>query len=274
MTDHHPFSKFTKWFNNIILRNRFVARTHTPRQNKDDSAFEQGSNKTVIVIKNKNAISCCHGNQHSRTPGNVVKHATEHKAAKQVKRLFIRLRRVVQCPLVRAQERHKLAPKQAKIQGIVPQEHHPGAAQLGRNGTGHRQPAQVRLAQSCAGVTAGHAPTAALICSCPSHEHHREPPRAPGNISGGGMCQPPQGQLFLLRVTGPAKMKATAGMVQASKHNPWAQRVFLRTESGICSMPRNFTKISSSSPRGGVPNPGSESLELRDMHHSMRSTEK
>lgn len=107
MTDHHPFSKFTKWFNNIILRNRFAARTHTPRQNKDDSAFEQGSNKTVIVIKNKNAISGCHGNQHSRTPGNVVKHATEHKAAKQVKRLFIRLRRVVQCPLVRAQERHK-----------------------------------------------------------------------------------------------------------------------------------------------------------------------
>lgn len=120
-----------------------MARTHTPRQNKDDSAFEQGSNKTVIVIKNKNAISGCHGNQHSRTPGNVVKHATEHKAAKQVKRLFIRLRRVVQCPLVRAQERHKPAPNEAEIQGIVPQEHHPGAAQLGRNGTGHRQPAQV-----------------------------------------------------------------------------------------------------------------------------------
>lgn len=107
MTDHHFFSKFTKLFNNIIFRNRFVACTHTPRQNKDDSTFEQGSNKTVIVIKNKNAISGCHGNQHSRTPGNVVKHATEHKAAKQVKRLFIRLQHVVQCPLVRAQERHK-----------------------------------------------------------------------------------------------------------------------------------------------------------------------
>lgn len=61
----------------------------------------------MIVIKNKNAISGCHGNQHSRTPGNVVKHATEHKAAKQVKRLFIRLQHVVQCPLVRAQETHK-----------------------------------------------------------------------------------------------------------------------------------------------------------------------
>lgn len=120
MTDHHPFSKFTKWFNNIILRNRFAARTHTPRQNKDDSAFEQGSNKTVIVIKNKNAISGCHGNQHSRTPGNVVKHATEHKAAKQVKRLFIRLRHVVQCPLVRAQERHKRAQNQAQDPGFVP----------------------------------------------------------------------------------------------------------------------------------------------------------
>lgn len=80
-----------------------MARTHTPRQNKDDSTFEQGSNKTVIAIKNKNAIPGCHGNQHSRTPGNVVKHATEHKAAKQVKRLFIRLQHVVQCPLVRAQ---------------------------------------------------------------------------------------------------------------------------------------------------------------------------
>lgn len=29
--DHHPFPKFTKWFNNVIFRNRFVActRTHT-----------------------------------------------------------------------------------------------------------------------------------------------------------------------------------------------------------------------------------------------------
>lgn len=92
-----------------------MPRTHTPRQNKDDSAFEQGSNKTVIVIKNKNAISGCHGNQHSRTLGNVVKHATEHKAAKQVKRLFIRLRHVVQCPLVRAQQRHKTRHKSQSL---------------------------------------------------------------------------------------------------------------------------------------------------------------
>lgn len=110
MTDHHPFSKSTKWFNNTIFSRDSHAHTHThppPRQNKDDSTFEQGSNKTVIVIRNKNAISGCHGNQHSRTPGNIVKHATEHKAAKQVKRLFIRLQHVVQCPLVRAQETHK-----------------------------------------------------------------------------------------------------------------------------------------------------------------------
>lgn len=108
MTDCHPFSKFTKLFNNIIFRSRSVththAHTHTPRQNKDDSAFEQGSNKTLRVIKNKNAISGCHGNQHPRTPGNIVKHATEHKAAKQVKGLFIRLQHAAQCPLVRAQQ--------------------------------------------------------------------------------------------------------------------------------------------------------------------------
>lgn len=64
-------------------------------------------------------------------------------------------------------------------------------------------------------------------------------------------------------------MKATAGMIKGRKHNPWAQCVFLRTENGTCSMPRNVTKISSSSPRGGVPNPGSESLELRDMHQAL-----
>lgn len=110
-----------------------MPRTHTPRQNKDDSAFEQGSNKTVIVIKNKNAISGCHGNQHSRTLGNVVKHATEHKAAKQVKRLFIRLRHVVQCPLVRAQQRHKRAQNQAQdarvcAPGASPRNWQPGTA--------------------------------------------------------------------------------------------------------------------------------------------------
>lgn len=90
------------------------AHTHTPRQNKDDSTFEQGSNKTAIVIKNKNAVSGCHGNQRSRTPGNIVKHATEHKAAKQVKRLFIRLQHVVQCPLVRARETHKQVPAEVE----------------------------------------------------------------------------------------------------------------------------------------------------------------
>lgn len=179
MTDHHPFSKFTKWFNNIILRNRFAARTHTPRQNKDDSAFEQGSNKTVIVIKNKNAISGCHGNQHSRTPGNVVKHATEHKAAKQVKRLFIRLRHVVQCPLVRAQERHKRAQNQAQDPGVCAQEHHPGAAQLGgkAQGTGRA-------------VLGWHRDTHPLALGwvLSQHEQRREPPKAAG--TRGGMCQP------------------------------------------------------------------------------------
>lgn len=181
MTDHHPFSKFTKWFNNIILRNRFAARTHTPRQNKDDSAFEQGSNKTVIVIKNKNAISGCHGNQHSRTPGNVVKHATEHKAAKQVKRLFIRLRHVVQCPLVRAQERHKRAQNQAQDPGVCAQEHHPGAAQLGRKGTGHRQ--------SCAGVAPGHTPTGFSLDPFPA-QTAQGATKGCRNSSIGGMCQP------------------------------------------------------------------------------------
>lgn len=146
-----------------------MARTHTPRQNKDDSAFEQGSNKTVIVIKNKNAISGCHGNQHSRTPGNVVKHATEHKAAKQVKRLFIRLRHVVQCPLVRAQERHKWVQNEAEDPSIGAPGASPRNGQLGsctarENSTGHRQQAQVMHRQSCAEVTPGHAPTAALIC--------------------------------------------------------------------------------------------------------------
>lgn len=128
-----------------------MARTHTPRQNKDDSAFEQGSNKTVIVIKNKNAISGCHGNQHSRTPGNVVKHATEHKAAKQVKRLFIRLRHVVQCPLVRAQERHKRVQNEAEdpsicAPGASPRNCQPGSCTAGQEqhrsqavSTGHAQ---------------------------------------------------------------------------------------------------------------------------------------
>lgn len=111
-----------------------MACTHTPRQNKDDSAFEQGSNKTVIVIKNKNAISGCHGNQHSRTPGNVVKHTTEHKAAKQVKRLFIRLRHVVQCPLVRAQQRHQGAQNQAQDPRFVPR----SITRSCQPGTGHR----------------------------------------------------------------------------------------------------------------------------------------
>ena len=37
--------------------------------------------------------------------------------------------------------------------------------------------------------------------------------------------------LFLRRVMGLAKMKATVGMIKASKHNPWSQYVFLRTES-------------------------------------------
>jgi len=120
VTDHYFFPKFTKLFNNIIFRNRFVARTHTPRQNKDDSTFEQGSNKTVIAIKNKNAISGCHGNQHSRTPGNVVKHATEHKAPKQVKRLFIRLQHVVQCPLVRARQTRTGSNPRQKMQVPVP----------------------------------------------------------------------------------------------------------------------------------------------------------
>lgn len=156
MTDHHPFSKFTKWFNNTIFSSRFAAHTHRPpppRQNKDDSTFEQGSNKTVIVIKNKNAVSGCHGNQHSRTPGNVVKHATEHKAAKQVKRLFIRLQHVVQCPLVRAQETHKgVQHPGGRCEDLC--HHRPGALSLSVAGT---ERTHVCHGQCMEGLAAGRA---------------------------------------------------------------------------------------------------------------------
>lgn len=37
--------------------------------------------------------------------------------------------------------------------------------------------------------------------------------------------------LFLLRVMGLAKTKATVGTIKASKHSPWLRYVFLRTES-------------------------------------------
>lgn len=74
---------------------------------------------------------------------------------------------------------------------------------------------------------------------------------------------------------GPAKRKATAAMTKGSKHNPWAQRVFLRTESGTCSMPRNVTRISSSSPGGGVPNPAQSPWSSGTCtKHCMRRTEK
>lgn len=36
---------------------------------------------------------------------------------------------------------------------------------------------------------------------------------------------------------GPAKRKATAAMTKGSKHNPWAQRVFLRTKVELVPCP-------------------------------------
>lgn len=189
-----------------------MAHTHTPRQNKDDSTFEQGSNKTVIAIKNKNAIPGCHGNQHSRTPGNVVKHATEHKAAKQVKRLFIRLQHVVQCPLVRAQGT-RTGPNLPKAQVPVP-----------------RAPAARSLEGSRG--DAGHAPSALTAPGGPGHrsaqtESQTVSPRALGNVSAAG---PAEGR-------GLARMKAAVGMAEVSKHNPRSWYVFLRTKSPTVPCP-------------------------------------
>lgn len=191
VTDHHPFSKFTKLFNNIIFRSRFVTHTRarTPRQNKDDSTFEQGSNKTVIVIKNKNAISGCHGNQHSRTPGNVVKHATEHAAAKQVKRLFIRLQHVVQCPLVRAQETQAGPSPRRRTGASEPRAHQPGS---GMNGTKWSMPRQ--WVQLSADPRGGDTRTCAHASSnlCSRSQQHRgeqtEVPRAAGDVPVAGRC--------------------------------------------------------------------------------------
>lgn len=201
-----------------------MAHTHTPRQNKDDSTFEQGSNKTVIVIKNKNAISGCHGNQHSRTPGNVVKHATEHKAAKQVKRLFIRLQHVVQCPLVRAQETHKRVQISPRRRCRCPRAPEPPAGQhVGWEAPERRRRTRTRGFHRSRGGQG-------TVAHKPSH------PGPWGTLPQQDLPAP-------ATCSGLAGMKAALGLIKVGKHNPRSRYVFLRTESVTIPCPETSPKL-------------------------------
>lgn len=80
--------------------------------------------------------------------------------------------------------------------------------------------------------------------------------------------------LFLLRVMGLAKTKATVGTIKASKHSPWLRYVFLRTESVTVPCSEISLKLAAVPQRGRVAKPGSDFLEHCMLHAQQRTTEK